>query len=42
MDKTEEQLQKEIKTEAMLETHVVNLSLLLKSLTLRNKDKEEK
>ena len=42
MDKTEEQLQKEIKTEAMLETPVVNLSLLLKSLTLRNKDKEEK
>ena len=42
MDKTEEQLQKEIKTEDMLETPVVNLSLLLKSLTLRNKDKEEK
>ena len=42
MDKTKEQLQKEIETEAMLETTVVNLSLLLKSLTLRNKDKEEK
>ena len=42
MDKTKEQLQKEIEPEAMLETPVVNLSLLLKSLTLRNKDKEEK
>ena len=42
MNVIKDQEQQEIKTEAMLETPILNLSLLLKVLALRNKEKEEK